>query len=173
MTTKIGYFTASTVATSAEETEVARIESVINPDYSYRVCSAIGDTEYSSGDEEFDLVAGEIPTAYSGDTVTYIEDAAYPSVFGIYCQAATVVAASTLTLIPITTVGTNALNMVATQLAADATSIAWASDDEAVATVADAVITGVGAGDCTITATYTFATGKTKTATFDVTVTAS
>lgn len=45
--------------------------------------------------------------------------------------------------------------LVATVLPIDATdpTVTWASDDEAVATVADGVVTAVGAGTCTITAT--------------------
>ena len=172
MTTKIGYFTAGDIATSAETAEIAKLESIVNPDLDYTVCSAVGDTEYGGTDESFDLVAGTPPTAYSGETVTYIADAAAPTAFGIYCGTNTVVAASTLTLVTIAASGTNAANQVLEQLELDDSDIAWATDDEAVATVADSVITGVGAGECTITATYTFATGRTTSATFDVTVTA-
>lgn len=171
MTTTIGYFTAAGVATSAEATEIARLEAIANPTLDYTVLSGVGDTEYGGENQEFDYAAGEIPTSYAATTVSYLEDAAFPSLFGIYCQTATVAASATLTLIPISVVGTNALNMAATQLAVDAASLAWESATEAAATVADGVITGVAAGTSIITATYTFATGKTATATFTVTVT--
>ena len=68
------------------------------------------------------------------------------------------------------TLGGEPLTLTATVLPADATvdkSVTWSSDNEAVATVADGVVTAVGAGTCTITVTTT---NGAKTATCTVTV---
>lgn len=80
--------------------------------------------------------------------------------------------------------GTIALNKSTTTIAKDATekltattvpagaTVEWASDTEAKATVGtDGTVTGVAAGSANITATATFANGKTATATCAVTVT--
>lgn len=80
--------------------------------------------------------------------------------------------------------GTIALNKSTTTIAKDATekltattvpagaTVTWASDTEAKATVGtDGTVTGVAAGSANITATATFANGKTATATCAVTVT--
>ena len=73
------------------------------------------------------------------------------------------------------TVGGETLTLTATVAPDDATdkTVTWASSDAAVATVADGVVTAVGAGTATITATATNGTAATsddKTATCTVTV---
>jgi len=76
------------------------------------------------------------------------------------------------------TVGGETLTLTATVAPDDATdkTVTWASSDAAVATVADGVVTAVGAGTATITVTATNGTDDTsddKTATCTVTVTAA
>ena len=76
------------------------------------------------------------------------------------------------------TVGGETLTLTATVAPDDATdkTVTWATSDAAVATVADGVVTAVGAGTATITVTATNGTADTsddKTATCTVTVTAA
>ena len=83
--------------------------------------------------------------------------------------SASVAAAATQQLQVVKVTGDDVLDLTITDTTA--TDTTYASDDEAVATVDSAgEVTGVAAGSCVITATHTYATGKTETATCDITV---
>ena len=67
-------------------------------------------------------------------------------------------------------VGDNAQTLVATVTNATNESVTWSTDDEQVATVNDGIVTAVGAGEATITATSVQDTSKTATCTVVVNV---
>ncbi len=170
MTTKIGYFTAGITPTEDEAAEIAKLEAMVNPDYQLVVRCATADGKYGDNIESLDLKAGSPGTDFAAVTETKEGEVDRPSLFELYCQGSGVSSGNPITLIPIAVEASNAFDLESTQIAPDDSSLAWESSNEAAATVADGVVTYVGAGATTITCTYTYATGKTIAATFDVTV---
>ena len=136
-----------------------------------------GTTSVSSGTKEITNGGGTITvTGVNASTFTFTCSDDYPQFgqFVVYYTEATV-AVTGVTLAPteatLTLGETETVTLIPTVLPGDATdkSVTWSSSNEAVATVADGVVTAVGAGEATITVTTT---DGAKTATCAVTVAA-
>lgn len=168
-TKKIIYFTAGPTPTATELAEIAVLNAKILPGYDIKVKNTLANNVYGYGIEVSDFVAGTIPTAYAGVTDYGKVDAARPNLFDIWPKTGAVAAAGgTLQLYPVKVTGLDVGSLSAT---AQPTLVGYVSSDTGKATVhaTSGLVTGVGAGATTITATYTYATGKTITATSVIT----
>ena len=65
MTKKILFFIEGSVPTEAEQEQIDALNNLTSPGYEVGVRSSAQNPEYGYGIEECDLVAGDIPTAYS------------------------------------------------------------------------------------------------------------
>ena len=130
-----------------------------------------GNTSVSSGTKEITNGGGTITvTGVNASTFTFTCSNSGPqfSQFVVYyTEAPATVAVTGVTLAPTSatlTLGeTETVTLIPTVLPDEATdkSVTWSSSDEAVATVTDGVVTAVGAGTATITATATNGTADT------------
>jgi hypothetical protein len=169
MTQRVLYFTAADIPTAGELTDIAALQALTTPGYSVGVRSGARDTTYTPNLETCDLVAGTIPTAYNAKTLYGFVDALRPVNFNIWPKTVALTVAATKQLVAAKITGVAIDALTATDVTAVTTT--YASSDATKATVsAGGLITGVAAGTTTITATHTYATGKTITATSAVTV---
>jgi hypothetical protein len=158
---KILYFLATDKPTVGEAAAIAALEAA---GYSVGVRNGSVTTTYGARLETCDGVAGTIPSAYSAKTSF---DHSAEGTFALAILPASGA---------ITGTGTKQLQVL--KIAADGTvtdvtaSCTYASGTPATATVnaSSGLVTGVAAGTSVITATYTYATAKTMTATKTITV---
>lgn len=166
-TKKILYFQADAAPTVAELADIADLNAMALPAYDVQVRNAA----ITHHEEASDLVAGTIPTAYE-DHVNFgdVNFAAKPSLLFIAPGTAAISGTNTLQLRVVAVTGPlNAL--VGSDVTAAAAGTTYASSVVGKATVsAEGLVTGVSAGSTVITATYTYASGKTVTATRTITV---
>lgn len=175
MSERILYFTAGQEPTVAEQAEIDRLEAMAAAPYVVKVRN--GDVEEKMPSiETCDFVAGTVPTAYAA-VDDFDEDGEIsedkPIAFGIVPSSGSLDHSDgdTLQLYPVGIEGVTVADVGLVEISEP--SVTYASDDENVATVtADGLVDTAGAGSCTITATYTYATGKTVTAESSITVTA-
>lgn len=175
MSERILYFTAANVPTEAEQAAIDRLEALAASPYSINIRSAA--TESTMPDEEdCDYVAGSVPTEYSGVTL-FDEDGEIsedkPIGFSVIPSSGSLDHSDgdTLQLYPVGIEGATAADVALVEISEE--SVVYVSDNTDVATVsADGLVDTAGAGSCTVTATYTYATGKTVTAESAITVTA-
>lgn len=66
----VTFFTAGSVATSEEKTQIANLNGLVGSHFEVRVANALADHNYGYGPRETDFVAGTRPTAYT-NTETY------------------------------------------------------------------------------------------------------
>jgi len=168
---KILFFVAGKVPTADEAAQIAALNALTSPGYSVGVRNAAENALYGSGIEPCDLVAGSIPTAYNAKLDYGVAHADRPAKFALLPATASVAAAATKQLQALKANG----NDISALTLADVTAVSttYASSDATKATVsAGGLVTGVAAGETTITATHTYASGKTITATSVITVTA-
>lgn len=164
---KILYFTAGATPTSTELTEIGILNGLTQPGYSVGVRNGAESASYGAGIEDCDLVAGTIPTAFNAKTAYGTVNSLRPVKFTII-SAVTLAALATKQLVPIAITGTDLSNLAA---AVPDTGVTYASSAESKATVdANGLITAVATGSAVITATYTYTSGKTITATCAVTI---
>lgn len=171
MTKKILFFTAGTVATVAEQAQIDALNALNAPGFTVGVRNAAQNASFGSGIESCDFVAGTIPTAYNAKTNYGEAHASRPVKFALLPATHSLAVSATKQLQALKATG----NDVSALTLADVTAVSttYASSDAAKATVsAGGLVTGVAAGTTTITATHTYATGKTITATAAITVTA-
>ncbi len=174
-TRKVIFFIAGTVATADELALIARIRGKVV------VRSVLKDVTYAGHLETADALAGSIPDTYKTaagpaiDTALYPEGDVTPSIVA-KPEALKVVPATLAISIGSKPVYATKADLNETTDAVTitdvtaASEVAWSSSDETKATVAAGVVTKVAAGAATITATYTYDTGKTMTSTCVVTV---
>lgn len=167
---KILFFIVGNSPTVAEQAEIDRLNDLGTAAFSeVGVRTAEESTLYGANIEDSDYVAGAIPTEYNA--VTDYGDAHddRPLKMDVLPATATIAAAGTQQLQVVKVTGADTLNLTTTDVTAVTTT--YASDDEAAATVdANGLVTGVATGSATITATHTYDTGKTETATSVITV---
>ena len=166
----LAYFTAGSIPTAAELAEIDAANALAVPAYSVLVMNGA----IAHDKKTVDFVAGTIPTAYAGDTDYGDLDAARPLAFKVWPISGSLShgGGATLQLLAIKTTGTLDA-IVNTDVTASTAGTTYASSDEGVATVsAEGLVDTVAEGTCTITATYTYAVGKTLTATCAITVVA-
>lgn len=172
MTKRILFFTAGKVPTVAEQAQIDALNAMTVPGYSVGVRNGAESAVYSDDNlEPCDFVAGTIPTAYNAKTDYGVAHASRPVKFSLHAAAVTLAVSATLQLQALKAGGVD----VSALTLADVTGVSttYASSDVAKATVdAAGIVTGVAAGAVTITATHTYATGKTIAATIALTVTA-
>lgn len=171
MTKKLLFFIAGTVPTVAEQAQIDALNALTTPGYSVGVRSALHNSTYTPNLEACDFVAGTIPTAYNAKTNYGEANAARPVKFALLPATHSFAVSATKQLQALKATG----NDVSALTLADVTAVTttYASSDAAKATVsAGGLITGVAAGSTTITATHTYTSGKTITATSVITVTA-
>jgi uncharacterized protein YjdB len=165
---KIIYFTAGVNPTAGELAEIALLNNLTSPGYSVSIRNGAESASFGYGKEVADLVAGTVPTSHAANTVYSGIDAAKPTGFVLSPNTAAIVGTATKQLTPIAITGTDLSSLGASALADNVT---YVSSVPAKATVdVNGLITGVAAGNTVITATYTYASGKTITATCAVTV---
>ena len=166
---KIIYFTAGYVATSTELGEIAALKELNGSGYSIAIRNGADNASYGAGIEACDFVAGTVPTAFNGKTNWGSIDTLRPSLFQLYPKTKTLAALATEALTPIAITGRTLDALVA---AIPATGVAYASSVPGKATVdaSTGVVTAVATGATVITATYTYTSGKTVTATCAITV---
>ena len=168
MTQKILFFTAGQTPTAAELAQIAALNALTTPGYEVGVRFADASNNYGAGIESADFVAGDIPAAYSGVTDYGYPHADRPTALFVLPATAEVAAAGTQQL---QVLAVDGADISALTISDETGNCTFASDDEGVATVdAAGEVTGVAAGTCTITATYTYDTDKEMTATCDITV---
>lgn len=169
MTKKILFFTAGTKATTAEQAQIDALNALNAPGFTVGVRNSAENASFGYGIEECDFVAGTIPTAYNAKTNYGEPHADRPVKFALLPITANVEALATRQLQALKATG----NDVSALTLADVTAIStsYASSNAAKATVsAGGLVTGVAAGSSTITATHTYTSGKTITATSVITV---
>jgi hypothetical protein len=168
-TKKILYFTAGPVPTAGELADIDVLNTLILPGYSIGVRNGAESGSFGAGIEATDFVAGTVPTAFNARPAYGFIDALRPLVFDVWPKTAAIVGTATKQLYPVKISGTDIANLASALVTAN---IGYVSSDETKATVhaTSGLITGVAAGTSTITATLTYATGKTITATCVVTV---
>lgn len=166
-TKKLIYFTAGITPTATEVTEMATLNSLTSP--GYQVVIRNGSQEGKGSLESADLVAGTIPTAYSGYTSYGSVSASRPTAFKVFPATVSLAAAGTAQLYPVKAGGLTVSDISLSQVSS---GVSYASSNATKASVnaSTGLITGVAAGTATITATYTYTTGKTVTSTVAVTV---
>lgn len=166
-TKKILYFLAGYAPTIAEAADIADLNTMAEPAYDVQVRNA----GITHNEEASDLVAGTIPTAYE-DHVAFgdIDFTNKPSLLYIAPGVAAISGTNTLQLRVMAVTGPlNAL--VGEDVTGSAAGTTYASSVPGKATVsAEGLVTGVSAGTTVITATHTYASGKTVTATRTITV---
>lgn len=166
-TKKIIYFLAGYAPTAAETADIADLNAMASPAYEVVVRNAA----ITHNEEASDLVAGTIPTAYE-DHTNYgdVDFTNKPSLLYIVPGTAAISGTNTLQLRVVAVKGPiNAL--VGSDVTAAASGTTYASSATGKATVsAEGLVTGVSAGTTVITATHTYASGKTVTATRTITV---
>ena len=166
-TKKILYFQAGCAPTVAEAADIADLNAMALPAYEVLVRNAA----ITHNEEASDLVAGTIPTAYE-DHVAFgdVDFTNKPSLLYIAPGTAAIAGTATLQLRVVAVKGPlNAL--VGSDVTAAAAGTTYASSVVEKATVsAEGLVTGVSAGTTVITATHTYASGKTVTATRTITV---
>ena len=165
-TKKIGYFLAGFKPTEAEATDLAELAAMCEPAYSLQVRNAaITHTE-----ETYDFVAGTIPTAYEDQEAFGDVSAARPELLYILPGTAAISGTDTLQLRVVSVTGP-LYALVGEDVTASTAGTTYASSVVGKATVSEeGVVTGVEAGTTVITATHTYASGKTVTATRTITV---
>lgn len=171
MTKKILFFTAGRVATEAEAAQITALNALNAPGFIVGVRNAAENALYGHGIETCDFVAGTIPTAYNAKPNYGVADATRPCKLDLLPNAHSMAVAETKQLQCLKANG----NDVSTLSLADVTAVTttYASATPAKATVsAGGLVTGVAAGTSVITATHTYADGKTVTASMTVTITA-
>jgi len=171
MTDKFIYFTEDAEPTSTSLNAIARLRALITPAFDLHVRNGSASSEFGHGIEDCDIVAGSIPTEYQGIEFTDYGDvsASRPLLFDIWPKTANCDHEGTLQLYPVKVTGSNPLDLVS---AIVPSNVAYTSSNTGKATVhaTSGLVTGVAAGQTTITATYTYADGKTVTATSVITV---
>jgi len=171
MSTKILFFTVGATPTVAEQAEIDRLNALNALAFTeIGIRNGEKDTTFDPNLESIDLAAGTIPTAYDAITEYGEVDEDRPlEQVNIPAAVASLAAAATQQLQVVKVTGEDLLNLTITDTTAVDTT--YASDDEAVATVdAAGEVTGVAEGSCTITATHTYAVGKTELSTTTIVV---
>jgi len=172
MTKKVLYFTAGPVATVTEAAQIAALVALGVPGYTVGVRNALLSGSFGHGIEASDYVAGTIPTAFNAVPNYGIPDVLRPAKLSLLSATGSFAIAGTATrqLQTLSVVGADISALTVTDVTAVSTT--YASSVPAKATVsAGGLVTGVAAGTTTITATHTYASGKTITATAVITVT--
>lgn len=173
MTKKVLFFTAGPVATDDELSQIAALNALTNPGYVIGVRNSVENASFGSGIEACDMVAGTIPTAFIAKPDFGYVSAARPVLLKCCPDATTVAIAATVSIRAFRVDGTDISALEVTQVSLGTDGTTWASSDETIATVSvNGTVTGVAAGEVTITATHTYETGKTISANSVVTVTA-
>ena len=173
MTKKVLYFTAGPVPTVTEAAQIAALVALGLPGYTVGVRNGLLPGSFGAGIEASDYVAGTIPTAFNAVPNYGVPDALRPAKLSLLSATGSfsVAAAATRQLQAMSVVGADISALTVTDVTAATTT--YASSVPAKATVdANGLVTGVAAGTTTITATHTYAVGKTITATAVITVTA-
>ena len=171
---RFGYFTTGTVPTVAEAAEIARIKALSLPAYAIEVLNG-ATSEMIDGKQTYDYIAGNLPTEYASDSNKFGTDgkvdAARPLSFGLFPTTATLTTGQTLQLRAIKAVGDSVDNITQSSVSASTLGTTYVSATTAKATVsAEGLVTFAAAGGSSIiTATHTYASGKTVTATMTVT----
>jgi uncharacterized protein YjdB len=169
MTKKILFFTAGPVPTAGEQGQIDALNALTLPGYNIGVRSAIQPASYGHGIEVSDFVAGTIPTAFNAVPNYGVADTARPCKLQLLPTAPSVAIAATQQLQCLKANGADISALTLADVTAVTTT--YASSVAAKATVsAGGLVTGVAAGTTIITATHTYASGKTVTATTTVTV---
>lgn len=172
------FFTAGATATAAELALVTRLA---HRGYSVGVRNGLRDPLYGARLESADAVAGTLPANITSALGTYADgdvtptDSAKAEAMKLMPNAASAtfshLATLQLTAVKADLVEDETNSIAITEITRDA-NIAYGTSDASKATVnATGLVTGVAAGTATITATYTYAVGKTQTATLLVTLT--
>ena len=171
---RLGYFTTGAVPTVAQAAEIARIRALSLPAYAIEVLNkAI--PEMINGKQTYDYIAGDPPTEYASDSNKFGGDgkidAARPLSFDVFPKTATLTTGTTLQLRAIKAVGDSVDNITQENVTASTAGTTYVSATTGKATVSvEGLVTFVAAsGSSVITATYTYASGKTVTATMTVT----
>lgn len=169
MTKKILFFTAGTLATAGELAQIAALNAMAVPGYEVGVRNSQASGSFGAGIEDCDLVAGTIPTAFNAKTDFGEAHASRPAEFALLPATHELAAAATKQLQALKATGVDVSDLTLADVTAVTTT--YASDDTDVATVsAGGLVTGVAAGEATITATHTYTAGKTITAETVITV---
>lgn len=172
MAQKIIFFLAGPTATENELAQIALLNAMTAAPYEVKVRNTLQSASYDDAIEACDLVAGTIPTAFNAVTGYGTAHVSRPVKLQVIPATAAITGTATQQLSVLKAVGTSIAALTLSTVTAVTT--AYASDDTDVATVhsSNGLITGVGAGTCTITATHTYSSGLTVTGTCAVTVTA-
>ncbi len=171
MTKRVLYFTAGPVPTVTEAGQIAALVALGVPGYTVGVRSALLSGNYGAGIEASDYVAGTIPTAFNAVPNYGVPDVLRPAKLKLLSATGsfTVAVLGTAQLQAISVVGADISALTVADVTAVTTT--YASSAPLKATVdANGLVTGVAAGTTTITATHTYAVGKTITATAVITV---
>jgi hypothetical protein len=173
MTKKVLFFTAGPVPTADEQAQIDALNALTEPGYVVGVRNSKESAAFGAGVEACDMVAGTIPTEFEAKPDYGYASADRPAAFECCPDETTVAVSATVRIRAFRIDGTDISALEVTQVSQAADGTTWASSDETKATVsANGTVTGVAAGEVTITATHEFAEGKTVTATSVVTVTA-
>lgn len=78
MAKRIVYFTAASVATTAEKADIVELSGIVAPQFELTVYNGAASPNYGAGIADADYVAGTIPTAYSDDNVYPVFNADAP-----------------------------------------------------------------------------------------------
>jgi uncharacterized protein YjdB len=167
------FFTAGAIPTTPEQALIDRL----SVHYDVGVRNTLIDDVYGEKLESADAVAGTIPAAFTTAIADYPDGDVTPAAVA-KPEAQLIVPATvsfahtgTFQLYAVSAELDEAAATVALTNRTSGTGVVWSSSDATKATVADGLVTGVAAGSATITWTYTYATGKTVTATRSVTLT--
>lgn len=167
---RVLYFTAAAAPTVAEQAAIDRLAALAVSAYDVQVRNGAEALDFL---ETADYAAGTVPTAYSTVPLYGTDgkiDAARPLAFNIV-PATLAISSGTLQLYAMKATGSSVDAVTLTNVTASTAGTTYASSATSKATVsAEGVVTKVAAGETTITATHTYATGKTLTSTCVVTV---
>lgn len=170
-TKRVLYFTAAAAPTVAETAAIARLKELALSAYDVQVRNGAEETDFL---ETADYAAGTVPTVYN--TIALIGadgkiDADRPLSFGLFPVTATLTTGQTLQLRAIKALGSSLDAITQSSVTASTLGTTYVSATPAKATVsAEGLVTFAAAGGSSIiTATHTYTSGKTVTATMTVT----
>jgi hypothetical protein len=168
---RVLYFTAAAAPTVAEQAAIDRLAALAVSAYDVQVRNGAEDLDFL---ETADYAAGTVPTEYSAVPLYGTDgkiDAARPLSFGLFPATKTLTTGQTLQLSAIKATGNSVDAVAQSNVTASTANTTYVSATTAKATVsAEGLVTFVAAGGTSvITATHTYATGKTVTATMTVT----
>lgn len=167
---RVLYFTAAAAPTVAEQAAIDRLNALAVPAYDVQIRNGAADLDFL---ETADYAAGTVPTAYNAVPLIGGDgkiDALRPLAFKVV-PPTYALSSGTFQLRAVAATGSSLDAITMTDVTASTDNTTYASSATSKATVsAEGVVTKVAAGETTITATHTYASGKTVTSTCVVTV---